>query len=400
MNKKKLTRSLLQSFILIIAFGCVSISARASWFGDNLVDPLDGKIDMSKYLAEKKGALPVPILITEPAVGYGLGLAALFFHDPLAGKTQPGDEFNPNPDADGKLKPPSVSALFGGYTENGTWFGGGMHHGVWKDDTMRYTGVLLQANVNMKFYGLDAGDGKLSSNPIKFNTQATYFLQELLFRIKNSNFFAGLEYTYLKTDNEFDTSELFPDIGLPNAEFSSTSAGLGLVLQYEGLDNPISPNHGLKAQLDATNYGDTWGGDADFNKYRLFANYYFPIKNDWVIGLRGDGSAVNGDEAPFYEYPFINMRGIPAMRYQGEETLVGEAEVRYDFNPRWSVNGFVGAGKAFSDRGEGDSNTVVSKGIGFRYLAARRFGMRTGIDVAWGPEDTAFYIQVGSAWGR
>ncbi len=31
---------------------------------------------------------------------------------------------------------------------------------------------------------------------------------------------------------------------------------------------------------------------------------------------------------------------------------------------------------------------------------ARRFGMRVGIDVAWGPEDTAFYIQVGNAWTR
>ena len=88
------------------------------------------------------------------------------------------------------------------------------------------------------------------------------------------------------------------------------------------------------------------------------------------------------------------------MRYQGEETLLGELEARYDFNPRWSVLGFAGAGKAFSDRGNGDSDTVVSKGLGFRYLIARRFGMRAGIDVAWGPEDTAFYIQMGSAWGR
>jgi hypothetical protein len=148
-----------------------------------------------------------------------------------------------------------------------------------------------------------------------------------------------------------------------------------------------------------TNYGDTWGGDAEFDKYRVFANYYFPVSTDWVVGLRGDTSAVTGDP-PFYEYPYINLRGIPAMRYQGEQTIVGETEVRWDFTPRWSAIGFVGAGKAVSDKGNSEDETVISKGIGFRYLVARRFGMRAGIDVAWGPEDTAFYIQVGSAWGR
>ena len=169
------------------------------------------------------------------------------------------------------------------------------------------------------------------------------------------------------------------------------------MLQYEGLDNTITPGSGLKTELKATNYGARWGGDSDYNKYRLFANYWLPVHNNWLLGLRADGSAVTGDP-PFYEYPFIRMRGIPVMRYQGEETLVGETEVRYDFTPRWSVLGFVGAGKAFSDKGNGDSDTVFSKGVGFRYLTARRFGMRAGIDIVWGPEDTAFYLQFGNAW--
>jgi len=132
---------------------------------------------------------------SEPAVGYGLGVAAIFLHDPLAGKTEPGKEFDPNPDEDGKLKPPSASGLFGAYTENGTWFAGGMHRGIWKDDTIRYTGVLLQANVNMTFYGLDSENGGLENNPVAFNTQATFLLQDMMFRIKESNYLAGLKYT-------------------------------------------------------------------------------------------------------------------------------------------------------------------------------------------------------------
>jgi hypothetical protein len=384
---------------LIIASALVTQPVAAGWLADNLMDPIDGQLDASKYLAEKKGMLPIPIIITEPAVGYGLGIAGVFLHDPLAGKTDPGKEFEPNPDTDGNLKPPSASVIFGGYTENDTWFAGGGHRGIWKNDTVRYTGALVEANVNAKFYGLDSGNGGLGSNPVGFNTKATYLLQELMFRIKESNFLAGFEYTYLKTDNTFDTSDLFPDLGIPNIEFDSTSAGLGVVLQYESLDNTMTPSKGLKAQMDWTNYGEAWGGDSEFDKYRVFANYWFEASKDWVIGFRADANAIDGD-APFYEYPFIDLRGVPAMRYQGEETLVGEAEVRWDFTPRWSAIGFVGAGAANSDRGNGEDETIISKGLGFRYLVARRFGMRAGIDVAWGPEDVAWYIQVGSAWGR
>ncbi|MGF6545404.1 hypothetical protein [Paraburkholderia youngii] len=37
----------------------------------SFTDPEDGKLDMSDFLIKYKGALPVPVVITEPAVGYG-----------------------------------------------------------------------------------------------------------------------------------------------------------------------------------------------------------------------------------------------------------------------------------------------------------------------------------------
>jgi hypothetical protein len=45
-------------------------------------DPEDGKLDMSDFLLNHKGALPVPTIITEPAVGYGFGLGLLFSPNP------------------------------------------------------------------------------------------------------------------------------------------------------------------------------------------------------------------------------------------------------------------------------------------------------------------------------
>ena len=45
-------------------------------------DPVDGQFDMGHHIAENAtGFLPIPILITEPAVGYGGGVAGLFLHE-------------------------------------------------------------------------------------------------------------------------------------------------------------------------------------------------------------------------------------------------------------------------------------------------------------------------------
>jgi len=41
---------------------------------------------------------------------------------------------------------------------------------------------------------------------------------------------------------------------------------------------------------------------------------------------------------------------------------------------------------------------VVAGGVGFRYLIAKRFGLKAGLDVAVSNDDHGIYIQVGTAW--
>ena len=41
-------------------------------------DPKDGQIDLSAFLAKPRAFLPIPLIVTEPAVGYGGGLAGMF----------------------------------------------------------------------------------------------------------------------------------------------------------------------------------------------------------------------------------------------------------------------------------------------------------------------------------
>ena len=46
-----------------------------------------------------------------------------------------------------------------------------------------------------------------------------------------------------------------------------------------------------------------------------------------MLGWRLDGRFANGD-TPFYALPYIDLRGIPALRYQGEDGLMTEVEAR------------------------------------------------------------------------
>jgi hypothetical protein len=107
---------------------------------------------------------------------------------------------------------------------------------------------------------------------------------------------------------------------------------------------------------------------------------------------------VDGD-VPFFGYPFVNLRGIPAMRYQGEEVVTTEIEYLWGVTPRWTIAVFAGAARtsSVSDFGAG-SETVTAGGAGFRYRIARKLGLQVGMDVARGPEETAYYLTVGNAW--
>ena len=354
----------------------------AGWLGDTFIDPGDGCLDMSNWLLEKEGFLPVPVIITEPAIGYGGGLAAVYFHDKMGGK---------------KGSPPSVSALVGAATENGTWFVGGGHLGIWADDNIRYTGGLGAGLIKMQYYGLSGLNGRKRSKGVHFESKAIFLMQEIQFRLWGSPFFAGISYTFVDTKNTFRLSPDEPTFDLPGIKFDSRSAAVSLMLNYDSRDNLFTPSKGVAAEFKVMDFNDLWGSDQNFRKYSASVLSYTTLCDRLILGLRGDAESIDGN-APFYSYPFIDMRGVKAVQYQGDKTLLGEIELRWELTKRWSLVGFGGAGKAYNDEAKGDSDIIYSKGMGIRYLIASKLGLQFGLDVAKGPDDASIYIQFGSSW--
>jgi outer membrane protein assembly factor BamA len=188
--------------------------------------------------------------------------------------------------------------------------------------------------------------------------------------------------------------------GLPDFRSGSDEAGLTPSLTYDSRDNIFTPVRGTYLEASTGIFSRYLGGDDEFQNVRLIAMQYIPLHPRLSLGLRVEGAASFGDE-PFYLRPFIYLRGAPVMRYQGEEIAQAEAELRWQFWGRFSLVGFVGCGAAWNSLERFDeTQTVVTGGTGFRYELARKYGIHMGVDVAFGPEETAVYIQVGSAWAR
>ena len=128
--------------------------------------------------------------------------------------------------------------------------------------------------------------------------------------------------------------------------------------------------------------------------------YDLYISRRLCLGARLDGRFSDGD-VPFYHLQYIQTRGVQAMRYIGKHAVMSELELRWNFCKRWGLVAFGGAGRAASSFSEFDeAKTIFTKGVGFRYLMARKLGLHSGIDFAWGPDGPTFYLIVGSAWMR
>ena len=359
----------------------------SDWINANLIDAQDGKLDASDYLASARGFLPIPIIITEPAVGFGLGIAVAYFHAPK----------ELDPEQHPHRGPPSISVGFGAKTENGTYLYGGAHIGVWKDDHVRYTGALAKINVNTTFYINGRNDGPMSENGIDFNIDGSFLLQQMQFRLKESDWWLGANYMFVSATNTFDLSAVLPP-ELPNPQFDFDLGALGLYVQYDSRNTIFTPTKGLSAKLEYKNYGDSWGSDFEYDNYKGTVFHYTPFGEYSILGLRLVGEVVRGD-TPFFAYPFVSLRGIPALRYQGESVVTAEVEYLWGFTPRWSLVLFGGVGNTTDINAlRGEGQTVGAGGVGFRYRLARKQGLQAGIDIARGPDDTAIYLTVGSAW--
>ena len=234
----------------------------------------------------------MPIPKSDPTIGTGMALAGIYLHP------KRGD----NPETRTNL-----SGVFGMYTDTDSWATGIFHDGSYSGDKYRIRAILAYGEFNLSFFGI-GNDTIFDDRPLDYKTEATAFLPRLLFHLPFKHSFLGPRYIYVRVDNTFDLSSLLPN--LPEITVPTDTAGLGLVAVYDSRNNNLWPSDGTWLELTATDYGDHFGGDFEYDKLILKWAQYFPVTDDITLTYRLDGQLVDG-RAPFYDLATINLRGFP-----------------------------------------------------------------------------------------
>lgn len=373
----------LRALVLACALLALAPAARANWM-DSFRDKEDGRLDLSDWLLDHKGVLPVPLVITEPALGMGGGVMALFFRESMRERADKAK-------ATGRMAPPDIYGLGAMGTENGTRAAaaGGMVSS--EDGRFRWRGALVRTDVNLDFFGIGGrADG------LGYNLDGWVSVQHGMVRLGESDLWLVGRWNYFDLKSRFDIGDPASLVG--SIDRASRASGLGVSLEFDTRDNIFTPSRGTKSSVDLTFYDPAIGSDRAFQTYRAYLFHYWPVADSLVLAGRADARS-SGGTVPFYLLPYIDMRGVPIGRLQDQHTAVLETELRWNLDARWALVGFLGGGRVWGTTTDFSEGTeTVSKGVGFRYLLARRLGLYAGIDWAWSTQDHGWYIQIGSAW--
>ncbi|MFC7338805.1 BamA/TamA family outer membrane protein [Haloferula chungangensis] len=344
-------------------------------------DREDGWLDLSEFLDHPMGFIPLLIPITEPAIGGGAAAVPVFID-------KPDDGGRPSITGAGVMRTSNGSeGVFGGYS------------GYFLDQRLHVTAAGADMSVNLDFYGIGSGL-RPNGQPFRYNLDSTFGLLGGEWKLGESYWSLGLRYAYAEIGASLENPQL-PPIGVLESGIDYMVSSLRPSLLYDSRDNVFTPTKGLVSELSVTANLEALGGDTNNQSVKWSNFWYRPLVEDTLFfGIKGEVEQSFGD-MPFYMRPYVKLRGAPAVRYQGDGVASFEGELRWQFHPRWSLVGFGGVGFSwYDDHPWKGSDATATGGAGIRYLIARQYGLHMGLDVAYGEEGPAVYVQFGSAWSR
>src|SRR5690348_2770308 len=245
-------------------------TAQAQTTDSRFRDPQDGKLDLSRFIAQPRAFLPIPLVVTEPAVGYGGGVAGMFVR--------------PRKDAGSEgFARPNMSVAGGLGTENGTWmaFAGDSSH--WYDERLQTLGAFAGGQLNLDFYGLgDASDSL--DQPVSYELDFSLALIQGNWRPKaKSPWSLGMRYIYSKVEPKLDDEALFPGLAdRIDVEISAPAA----IAEYDSRNNLFTPTQGLYAESLYMLSREEFGATVDFERFQQVLMGWIPLGEDWTLGMR------------------------------------------------------------------------------------------------------------------
>ena len=197
------------------------------------------------------------------------------------------------------------------------------------------------------------------------------------------NFGTGHSTRYISSELQFA-----PNVA-PGINRQTNFLRGGGFVEYDWRDRSSSPSSGGKYSAQYVRYLDRDLGGFSFLRLDLDASQYIPLFNRTrVIALHGSSSlttANSNQQVPFYLQPTLGgpdtLRGYRIGRFYGDNSVMVNAEYRWELSPIVDMAAFADAGKVFNRWEQWNLHALQSDvGFGLRLKGRSRtiFSFDTG----------------------
>ncbi len=378
------------AFLLAVGLGggCLLTAPSALAVEEHLKE-VDARHDPSQEVAKGKRVIFLPIPMSNPTLGTGLGLASMFLY------------------RTGEKQPISNTTLGGFYTNSDSWMVGAKQTTYLKEDTYRLTGGLAYYDLNLDFYGIGNEAGSQGKS-IPINQTGVFLAPEFLRRF-GDHLFLGLRYRYLRMDTSLEEDDSTDDGSdspiadfISEAELEQVTSGLGVVIDYDSRDSQFYPHRGTLLDFE-TNFATTaLGSDDTYQFYHLAYNRYHEVAENMVFAFQAAGCYTDGD-VPYYDLCLFGshniLRGYVGGQYRDRTLLATQLEYRWQFYKAFGMVLFGGIGEVAPSFSEYTSDNILpSYGAGVRYMLDEKRRINLSVDFAGGKDSDAVYFRIGEAF--
>jgi len=200
---------------------------------------------------------------------------------------------------------------------------------------------------------------------------------------------------YISTDRQFG-----PEVAPGIIQQTNFLRGGGFV-EYDWRDRPSNPTNGGKYSAQYVRYLARDLGGFSFLRLDLDAAQYVPLFNRTrVIALHGSSSfttASAGQRVPFYLQPTLGgpdtLRGFRPYRFYGDNSVMVNAEYRWDLSPILGMVAFADGGKVF-DRWEQWNLHGIESDVGFGLRVKNRSKVAFSLDTGFSHEGFQIWFRV------
>ncbi|MEJ1965428.1 MAG: BamA/TamA family outer membrane protein [Gammaproteobacteria bacterium] len=344
--------------------------------------PPSGQIDMhpeTGIVHPRSDWVVAPIPVSNPSIGSGLALTAMLLYK-LDEKS-----------------PASFTGFGAGYTSSGSWLAGVVEKLYARADLVRVTAGLGYGVLNYDFFGV--GD-HADAPPIPLRQTVKGAVVDGRMRLLE-HLHVGVKWRLGDVNTEI-RSDMPPPQVVPDDELDVVISSLGLVASWDTRDRQFAPTRGQFVELTSAFSRKAFGSDLEYETYSLAANAYVSAWKGDVIAGRVYACQASSS-APFFDTcafgSGVDLRGYEAGQFRDRFLIAAQVEYRHGLSSRFDAVGFAGAGAvAGSFSALKDSELLPDIGVGLRYLAAPRDGVKVSVDFAWGKSSTGFYVYIGDSF--